>query len=91
MAEFLNQAKPEPLSGFAAMGKPISTTRRSEALKHVRQMGIEDRGEAWTLVASVANKLERDEPYEALRAAMAYLDLTGAYRLMAVLLTGPDE
>jgi hypothetical protein len=31
--------------------------------------------------------LERDKPYEAQAAGMKFLDLTGTYRLFAVLLT----
>jgi hypothetical protein len=42
---------------------------------------------AWECVSSIANQLERDKPYEAQAAGMRFLDLTGTYRLMAVLLT----
>jgi hypothetical protein len=42
---------------------------------------------AWECVSSIANQLEHDKPYEAQAAGMRFLDLTGTYRLMAVLLT----
>lgn len=89
MAEHLNQPKPDMDDGLNAMGKPIPLYRREAALKHAKAMGL--RGpEAWAVVGSVADSLERDEPYDAQRKAMVYLDLTGAYRLMAVLLTAPE-
>jgi len=50
-------------------------------------MGLTDNEDAWRCVGTTAEALERDKPYEAQAAAMVYLDLTGAYRLMAVLLT----
>jgi hypothetical protein len=92
MAEFIGQEKPErtksgPNDGFNAMGKPIPLDRRTNAANHMRQMGVTDAEDVWTCVAMVAGQLERDAPYEALRHAMKYLDLTGSYRLIAVLLT----
>jgi hypothetical protein len=89
MAEHLNQPKPDMDDGFNNMGKPIPLFRKEAALKHAKAMGL-DGTEAWAVVGSVAEQLERDEPYQAQRKAMVYLDLTGAYRLMAVLLTAPE-
>jgi uncharacterized protein YoaH (UPF0181 family) len=76
--------------GFAAMGKSTPHYRRSAALEHVREMvqGISTQ-EAVAVIDRTANALERDDPYRAQRAALSTLDLTGAYRLMAVLLTDP--
>lgn len=89
MAEFLNQEKPAEPDFFAQMGKPIPVEVRQAALEHCRQMGL-DTATAWMCVGDVAAQLERDEPYLAQGAGMKYLDLTGTYRVMSVLLT-PKE
>ena len=97
MAEHLRQPKPKRVSaegsggGFDAMGKPIPARRRQAAYEHVKAMGIINGEDAWRCVGTVAEALERDKPYVAQAAAMVYLDLTGAYRLMAVLLTARKE
>jgi hypothetical protein len=41
--------------------------------------------EEMTMVGGVAAAIERDEPFDAIAAAREHLDLTGAYRLLAVL------
>jgi hypothetical protein len=92
MAEFLGQTKPsristEENSGFNAMGKPIPIERKKEAYKHLKAMGVEDTEECFRCIRLVADRLERDDPYGAMEQAMKYVDLTGTYRLMAVLLT----
>lgn len=94
MAEFLNKHKRTPKivvdgdSGFNAFGKPVSTEKRSAALKHIRDIGITDTGVAWECIGKMANAIERDQPYEAQRAGMEVVDLIGTYRLMAVLCAG---
>ena len=94
MAEFLNQDRPEsmsddPASGFGAMGKPVPFYRREAGYQTCRDLGLESEG-AFSAVNGMAEALKRDQPYEAMAAGMRYLDLTGTYRLMAVLLTaGP--
>jgi hypothetical protein len=75
-------------SGFDAMGKPIPAFRKEAAYQQAKEMGVDSADDRMSLVNSVSEHLERDHPYEAQAAAMQYLDLTGAYRLMAVLLTG---
>lgn len=90
MAEFIGQEKPEMDDGFKAMGKPVPLFRKQAALDHCKAMGL-DGNEAWAVVGRVAEQLERDEPYEAMRLGMVYLDLTGTYRLMAVLLTAHER
>ena len=76
--------------GYNAVGEPIPHYRRSAGLRCVREM-VPDMGteEAHGLVERTANALERDDLFMAQRAAMSGLDLTGAYRLLAVLLTEP--
>jgi hypothetical protein len=86
MAEHLNQTVEPELCGFSAMGKPLNENARSEAYKHCKAMGLNS-ARAWECVQAVAEQLERDRPYEAQAAGMKFLDLTGTYRLFAVLLT----
>lgn len=92
MAEHLNQPPHQPLDPMANMGKPIPWRRRAEGYAHVKEMGVTDPDMGMACVDGVANKLERDQPYEAQAMGMRYLDLTGTYRLFAVLLTPiPEE
>lgn len=96
MAEFLGSVKPPRKtkpgsnSGFDAMGKPVPLHRRTAALHHCKQMGLNDVEDAWTCVGQMSEQLERDKPYEAMAVGMKYLDLIGTYRLMAVLLTAEE-
>jgi hypothetical protein len=78
-------------SGFNAMGQPIPIFRKEAAYQLVTHFGVEPAEDRVSLVNSVSEHLERDHPYEAQAAAMRYLDLTAAYRLIAVLLTGEPE
>ena len=73
-------------SAFAAMGKPIPYSRRQAAYECAKGIGVES-GDCFTLVDAMSDQLERDKPFEAQQTALKYVDLTGAYRLMAVLLT----
>ena len=73
-------------SGFAAMGKPVPFYRRQAGYEHCKEMGCGSDA-AFAAVNGMSEMLERDKPYEAMAAGMKYLDLTGTYRLMAVLLT----
>ena len=74
-------------SGFEAMGQPIPTHRKESALSLVKSWGV-GFDDAYTLVAQMTGCLERDKPFEAMEATKGVIDLTGAYRVMAVLLTG---
>lgn len=87
MAEFLNQKTEPALNPFNAMGKPIPPKARQAAFDDCKEMGL-DGSRAWECVNTTSEQLERDKPYEALGAAMKFLDLTGSYRVMAVLLCG---
>lgn len=72
-------------TGFAAIGKPIPYSRRQRAYDVAKkEMGVKN---PFTLIDAMAEKLEKDNPFEAMEAAEKYVDLTGAYRLMATLLT----
>jgi hypothetical protein len=72
--------------GFGAMGHPVPAYRQQAGYDLCRQLGCGTEA-AWTAVAGMAGALERDKPYEAMEAGMRTLDLTGTYRLMAVLLS----
>lgn len=93
-AQFCGQQPKErcapPGQGFDAMGKPVSYARRDRAYKHCKDMGMTDHDHIMSTVEGMANALQRDEPYVAMSEGMRHLDLTGTYRLMAVLLTGED-
>lgn len=97
MAEFLNQVGPTRITkkgsgaGFDAMGKPIPAYRKEAGDRTCKAMGITDPEIRWSVVAMMSEQLARDNPYGALEAGMKYLDLTGTYRLMAVLLTAKKE
>lgn len=84
-------------SGYAAMGHPVPPERMGEAYRHAKEMGLGTE-EAMTVVGWMADAIERDDPYRALQDRSAGfkdqivpLDLTGRYRLMAVLLTSPVD
>ncbi len=72
------------------MGKPIPYDRRQAAFMAARSFGL-DSPDAFHLIEAMALPLERDNPHDALHAALSAVDLTGAYRLMAHLLTEPPQ
>jgi hypothetical protein len=80
-------------TGFGAMGTPIPTNRLDAADTFVKSVFPNDRELAYTIVAKAKNCLERDKPFELLGEVkgldkdLARLDLTGRYRLAAILLT----
>lgn len=85
MAEHMNQAIEPAMDPFSAMGKPIPAEARQAGYDACRSMGLAS-PRAWECVSGTAERLERDKPYDAQGAAMKFLDLTGAYRLIATLL-----
>lgn len=87
MAEFMTKKSDfVPTDGMSAMGKPVPLWRRDAALKHYRDMGGSKTEKAMYHINRMADRLERDQPYEAMQEGMFIVDLTGTYRLMAVLL-----
>jgi hypothetical protein len=72
--------------GFAALGKPVPFWRQGAGYEHAKAMGL-DSGRAFEIVGIFADKIKRDEPHAALEAGLKYLDVTGIYRLLAVMLT----
>jgi hypothetical protein len=76
------------VGGHAAIGHPIPADRLASGLDALREMMPDvDTEMGMMIVGRVAALLERDDPYRAQAAAMVFLDTTGAYRLMAHLLT----
>lgn len=73
-------------SGFNAFGKLVPNNRKQIAYEFCKGFGL-DNQQAWVVVHNVALLVEKDKPYEELNSGMNYLDLTGAYRLLAVLCT----
>lgn len=86
MAEHLQQKKQPELSPFNQMGKPISFRARAVAYEHCKDIGL-NQARLVECINAVSEQLQRDKPYEAQAAGMKFLDLTGVYRLFAVLLT----
>lgn len=78
----------EDLPGFNRIGKPLDNAARALAYEHCKTMGLTS-ARAFACVNTVAEQLERDKPFEAMEAGRRHLDLTGTYRLLAVLLTAP--
>jgi hypothetical protein len=72
--------------GFAAFGKDVPLYRQAAALAHCREIGL-DTNKGTSVVSRMSEAIARDKPYEAMEAAMAHLDLTGTYRVLAVLCT----
>lgn len=56
--------------GFEAMGRPIPEDRREAAYQALKDMAPDaSNSERWSLLERVADHLERDQPYKALREA----------------------
>ena len=75
------------MSGFEAFGKPVPDYRRDEAYRQAREMGLTSE-QAFTAVGQIASAIEHDHPHRVLGPTTDLaLDLTGRYRVMAVLAT----
>jgi len=86
MSEHMHQKKEDPLDFFAMMGRTIPFSARQVGYEYCKAMGL-DSARSFECVGAVAEQLARDKPYEAQAAGMKFLDLTGTYRLFAVLLS----
>lgn len=74
-------------TGFNALGHPVPATRKQAGYELCLKMGIQDKDVAWHLIEDMARLIERDKPFEAQELGLKHLDLTGHYRLMAVLMS----
>lgn len=72
-------------TGFDAFGKPVSTERQVAALDCAADDLGADPLLADPVIQDAAKYIERDEAAKALLALRNIVDLTGAYRLLAVL------
>lgn len=73
--------------GFEAMGLPISSLRRANAVHWAQTIISNPQAQPVTsCVNRVADRLEQDDPAQAMQIAMQVFDLTGSYRLFAYLL-----
>ena len=69
------------------LGKPVSAENRDAAYEWLKkEIGLAS-SQSLELIGAVASHIEKDLPNQALKAGMESLDLTGAYRLMAILLS----
>lgn len=84
----IGRQEPAEPSPFNAIGKPIPAEAREDANNALKEMGVSESGSRWDCISKVAEQLERDKPHEAMKIAMQYVDVTGAYRLFAHLLAG---
>lgn len=73
--------------GMAAFGHAVPYYRREAGMQHCRAMGLTDTNKAMGTIDRMCEAIRRDNPYEAMAAGMTHLDLTGTYRLLAVLCT----
>lgn len=78
---------PEDRNGFDALGYAVPEYRKEAGNRHLKDMGVTDAEKRWDCITSMSDSIKRDEPHDALEGALAYVDVTGAYRLLAVLLT----
>lgn len=76
---------------FNNMGKPIPVSQKELGMKCLIDMGMTDKDKMVDCISTVCEQLERDKPFEAQQMAMKYIDLTGSYRLFAVLLSYGEE
>lgn len=77
-------------SEWDALGLPVPFFRRSAGIRHLRQMGFTDRERMDRIVGKMCAHIERDDSHMALEDALEMgVDVTGCYRLLAVLLCEP--
>lgn len=81
-------------SEFDALGHPVPMYRRAAAYEHAKAMGCTDKQKTFSCIQRMADFIERDNPHAAMETALAHptnpdgiVDVTGVYRLLAVLLT----
>jgi hypothetical protein len=77
-------------SEWEALGLPVPFFRRSAGIRHLRAMGFTDRERMDAIVGKMSAHIERDDSHMALEDALKMgVDVTGCYRLLAVLLCEP--
>lgn len=77
--------------GFEAFGHPVPDHRLEEAYRQARAMGM-NASSAMEVVGKAVRAIESDQPYRILGTTdVGGLDLTGRYRLVAVLCTAEHQ
>lgn len=76
-------------SGFNAFGHPVPTERQAAALDTAVEVFGQDAMLADPVIRAAARYTGLDQPDKALTVLRNITDLTGAYRLLAVLCTEP--
>lgn len=75
-------------SEFDALGHEVPHFRREAGNAHLKDMGFTDAEKRFDIVQKMAGNIERDNPHMALEDALQQgPDVTGCYRLLAVMLT----
>lgn len=72
-------------SGFEAMGHKVPFFRRSAADAALKSMGVTDAEKRMDCIGKMSDRIERDDPNGAMEAGHKFVDVTGVYRLLAVL------
>jgi len=77
-------------SGFRALGRQVPWFRRAAADQHLKAMGFTCAEQRWSIVCALAGRVASDDPHMALEECMRLgVDVTGCYRLLAVILSAP--
>ena len=81
-------------AGFKGFGNPVPSNRTSKAYKTVKEILPGASSElAYSIVSKSAEYIRKDEPFKIIGAVegldedLKKIDVTGRYRLLAVLLT----
>lgn len=84
--------KQNGLEGYEAMGQKVPFDRRQEGYKHLKDMGFTDKEQMFHMVQMLADRIERDEVHGGMEELYKRgLDVTGIYRLLAVMLHDPPQ
>lgn len=82
-------------NGFEAMGHAVPAFRKTAGEAALKDMGFDgptNSEKRYDIVARMSSCIERDNSHEALELALKEgLDVTGCYRLLAVLLCEPEK
>ena len=74
---------------FECLGRRVPYDARADAVEEAREMHVElTEDEMFSWIESICYNIENDNPEGAMIEVRKHLDLTGAYRLLAVLCTG---
>ena len=78
-------------TGLDALGHRVPASRTSAAYRWLRSSIGLSRQDAFSLSQSAAHKVAKDDPHGVFVSCDGLIDLTGAYRLLAILCTEQEE